>query len=61
MRGEFLTVREVCERYRVSRATLWRRVRDGAICPVRVGRVLFDAAAVERLARRLGRVARSAK
>lgn len=45
-----LTVREICERLRVSPATVFRLVRAGTLAPIKIGRrTLFAAEEVEAL------------
>lgn len=42
---EFLTIKEVCEKYRASRKTVYRWRRDGLVSSINIGqgKVLFDA------------------
>ncbi len=45
-----LTVRETCDRLRVSPATVFRLVRSGALAPVKIGRrTLFPAEEIQAL------------
>ena len=42
---EFLTIKEVCEKYRASRKTVYRWRRDGLVSSIYIGqgKVLFNA------------------
>lgn len=42
---EFLTVKEVCEKYRASRKTVYRWRQDGLVSSINIGhgKVLFNA------------------
>lgn len=47
---ELFTVKEACERLRVSPATIFRLVRTGALAPIKIGRrTLFAAEEVQAL------------
>ena len=48
---EWLTVSQFLERHRgkVSKNTVYSRIRDGFLTPVRVGRILIPADALDRL------------
>ena len=51
---QFMTAREVCQRFRISTTTLWRWRNTGRICaPVKIGgRVLWRASEINEMGAR---------